>query len=483
MNLTQNEHLRVKLTSIGNDVSTLNAFVETLSPIELRELVYDWEVWARPEQLAPDDPWTIWLLMAGRGFGKTRTGAEWVIREIYSRRKHRIALVAEDAADARDVMIEGESGIVSISPPWFKPKYEPSKKRITWPNGAVASIYSDQDPEALRGPQFDGAWCDELAKYKNSKKTWSNLMFGLRLGINPQCLVTTTPRPVPIIQELSKREDVVITRGTTYDNFANLSPVFYREIVTEYEGTTLGRQELDGELINPEEAGVIRRSWFKLWPKDKPLPKLSYVIQSYDTAFTDATFDTDTQESDPTACITFGVFAGPRGPSAIILDAWGEQMGYPLLRVKMRNDFRDLIYGPEDVERHCDLVLVEKKGSGISILQDLALANVPAKSYDPTKKGDKLQRLHAVSHLVQSGLVYVPESLQKKLAGKPCAWCEPALNEICSFPLSEHDDYVDAFSQALVTLRDMKMLRVVVRGDEYEPPPRVRKPRSNPYDH
>jgi len=211
-----------------------------------------WRALARPNQLPPPgDWWQIWLLLAGRGFGKTRTLAEWVCEQVALGRARRIALVAATAADARDVLVEGESGILAVAPAWFWPIYEPSKRRLTWPNGAIATTFSAEEPDRLRGPQHDAAVCDELASWSRPE-TWDMLQFGLRLGRNPRCLVATTPRPTKLLRELLAREgrDVVVTRGSTYENRANLAPGFFNQVIRKYEGTRLGRQELDAELLD-----------------------------------------------------------------------------------------------------------------------------------------------------------------------------------------------------------------------------------------
>lgn len=186
--------------------------------------------------------------MAGRGFGKTRTGAEWV-RWVVSRKMcGRLALVARTAADVRDVVVEGESGLLAISPKWDRPKYEPSKRRITWENGAVATTFSADEPDMLRGPQFDGAWCDELAAWRY-REAWDNLQMGLRLGDHPKAVVTTTPKPVELVKELLKDDTTFITRGSTYINIGNLAPAFIKRVIKRYEGTRLGRQELHAQLL------------------------------------------------------------------------------------------------------------------------------------------------------------------------------------------------------------------------------------------
>lgn len=223
----------------------------SLTNEEATYLQYTWPFWARREQLPPqDEEWLTWLILAGRGFGKTRSGAEWVIDLVQNKNYRRLALVAEDAGDARDVMVEGESGILACSPPWFKPNYEPSKKRITWPNGARATIFSAEDPETLRGPQHDAAWLDELCKWRYQQETWDQLQFGLRLGRRPVQCITTTPRPTKLLKEIIARRTTFITKGHTYDNLDNLSPTFREAIVSRYENTRLGRQELAADILD-----------------------------------------------------------------------------------------------------------------------------------------------------------------------------------------------------------------------------------------
>lgn len=226
-----------------------------LTADEWAELSFNWNFWARDDQLLPDsmkeggDKLT-WLPLAGRGWGKTRVGAQTVIEEVTSGRSGRIALVAETAADARDVMVEGVSGILACSPPWNMPKYEPSKRRITWDNGAVAFTYNAIEPGQLRGPQFDFAWCDELAKWRYAQETWDNLQFGLRLGTRPRQIITTTPRPIALLREILADPTTHVTRGRTLDNRSNLAPSFLKQILKKYEGTRLGRQELDAEILD-----------------------------------------------------------------------------------------------------------------------------------------------------------------------------------------------------------------------------------------
>lgn len=241
---------------------------------------YDWSVHARPSQLAPPGEWRHCLIMAGRGWGKSRAGAEWVRAKVEAGEARRVALAAPTAADAREVMVEGHSGLLSVSPPWFRPHYEPSRRRLTWPNGAIATTYSADEPDRLRGPNHDLAWCDEVATWR-FPESFDQLLLGLRLGDDPRCLVTTTPKPVRLIRELIALSTTVVIRGTTYENRANLAPAFFEQIIRKYEGTRLGRQELNAELLEDNP--------FALWQRDRiealrvaGAPPLSRIVVGVD---------------------------------------------------------------------------------------------------------------------------------------------------------------------------------------------------------
>lgn len=199
------------------------------------------------------------MVLAGRGFGKTRTGAEWINAKAQTNDFKHIALVAPTAADARDVMVEGESGILATAHPKFRPHYYPSKRKLVWPNGAEAHTYSAEEPERLRGPQQDLAWCDEVASWPYPE-TMDMLDFGLRLGVNPQKLITTTPKPLRILKEILQDPHTALTKGTTFENRSNLSPVFFDKIVGKYEGTNLGRQELYADILDDVEGALWVRS-------------------------------------------------------------------------------------------------------------------------------------------------------------------------------------------------------------------------------
>lgn len=273
-------------------------FLASLTSDEAKALAYDWSFWARDKQHTPAGDWLLWILRWGRGAGKTRSGSEWIRERVESGTSGRIALVGQTPADVRDVMIEGESGILTISPPWNKPLYEPSKRRLTWPNGATALAFSGHDPEKLRGPQFDTAWLDELAAWKYPKETFDNLMLGLRIGQDPRGIITSTPKPIKLIRDLEKRDDVVVTTASTYENLDHLAPAFFNQIRSQYEGTRTGRQEIYAELMDEAEGALWRREWIKTVTSH---PDLVRIVVAIDPAAT------STEDSDETGIIAAGV--------------------------------------------------------------------------------------------------------------------------------------------------------------------------------
>lgn len=259
-----------------------------LDGLDMEQLMWDWKAWARPEQLPPPgDDWAIWLYLAGRGAGKTRSAAEWV-RDMAKRTDKgqlRFALVARTAADVRDVIVEGESGIISVSPPSERPLYEPSKRRLTWPNGNTATCFTADEPDGLRGPQFHYAWADEIAAWRQSPDaagmtSWDNLRVACRLGSSPQIICTTTPKRVPmlysLLTEAEKTGRVVVSRGSTLDNAGNLSATYLDAITGVYAGTRLAAQELFGEMLSDVEGALwtielLERSRETVFPSGTPL--------------------------------------------------------------------------------------------------------------------------------------------------------------------------------------------------------------------
>lgn len=282
--------------------------LEGFSEEDFANLEYDWRFWARPNQIEPQGDWLTWLALAGRGFGKTRLGSEWVIEGVRDKGWGRIALVAETAADARDVMVEGDSGILACSPPKDRPLYEPSKRRLTWSNGAQATLFNAVEPDQLRGPQFHAAWCDELAKWKKAQQAWDQLQFGLRLGVRPQALVTTTPRPIPLIRELIKSPDTHVTRGSTMDNAANLAPSFLAKIQERYGGTRLGRQEIEAELLEDIPGALWTLSQIDEYRVDA-VPEMQRIVVAVDPSGVDG----ENEKADEVGIIVAGLGVDGRG--------------------------------------------------------------------------------------------------------------------------------------------------------------------------
>lgn len=327
--------------------------------------------------------------------------------------------------------------------------------------------------------------------------TWDMAKFGLRLGPNPQILWTTTPKPKDLIRKLTTpKPGRVIVRGSTYDNRANLPDSFFEDM-KQYEGTQLGRQELEGELIDGEEGGIISRSWFKLWPAKSKLPHFEWIVMSLDTAFTEKTLDKRTHTADSSACTVWGVFYHEDIMQVMLLDCWSEQLGFPDLIKRTKREL-NVAYGDDDDQalikpmfgsdkpmtsgRKPDILIIEDKGSGISLRQSLEREGIDAYKYNPGR-ADKLTRLHMVSHIFAKGLAWLPES--DKYPGRPRTWVEPMLAQLCSFTGSgsiKHDDFVDSVSQCIRLLVDKNFLTAVKREkkeykDEYVP----KKPVVNPY--
>ena len=267
-------------------------------------LLYDWEFMGRDWQHPPDGPWQFWIFLAGRGAGKTRAGAEWVRLKVRTLPRYsHIGLIAPTTDSARKVMVEGESGILKCCSRYDidsegngvgRPIYEPSKRRLMWANGTIATVYTAEEPERLRGPQHSALWCDELASWPRSRlkdgatEAWDNAMFGLRIGANPQAMISTTPKPIPIVRELVKMglPRCVITRASTYANRANLASTFFSQIITKYEGTRLGRQELLGEVIEEQEGALWTRAMIDAAQTSSAPPDLTRIVVGVDPAIT-----------------------------------------------------------------------------------------------------------------------------------------------------------------------------------------------------
>ena len=269
----------------------IEAFLSELSDEAVLALPYLFEFWAMEHQMPPEGGWKTWVILGGRGAGKTRAGAEWVRGEVEGARPldpgraRRVALVGETIEQVREVMVFGDSGILACSPPDRMPKWEATRKRLVWPNGAVAQVFSAHDPDSLRGPQFDAAWVDELAKWKKGRETWDMLQFGLRLGEAPRQVVTTTPQNTAVLKEILGRGTTVLTSAPTSANKAFLAQSFLEEVTQKYGGTRLGRQELEGELLVDTEGALWTAEMIEAARVDSP-PDLDRVVVAVDPPVT-----------------------------------------------------------------------------------------------------------------------------------------------------------------------------------------------------
>ena len=288
----------------------LKEVLEQLGPKKTEELQHTWEFWARPEQLEPTGDWNIWIALAGRGWGKTRAGVEWVRHQVKSGKK-RIAAVAPTNSDIRRVMVEGESGFLNVCWKGDKtyrggklgyPNWSPTNRTLTWDNGAKVEFYSAEDPERLRGPQFHAAWADEVAAWRNQQDVWDMLQFTLRLGRKPRVMVTTTPKPTKLMRALIASPQSHITRGSTFDNIDNLAKPFLETIKKEYEGTRLGNQELYAEMLEEADGALWTTEVLDgCTVEQKDIPELNRIVVSIDPAVTSKT------ESDMTGLIVAGI--------------------------------------------------------------------------------------------------------------------------------------------------------------------------------
>ena len=469
------------------------ALLAQLSPEQRVHLDWQrrWRQTARPNQMVPTGDWTECGYLAGRGFGKTRVGAEWITRAAFEDPSgFDSCVIAPTYSDVKFTCFEGESGILSVLPPELLVEYNKSDTIIRMKNvaGGVSTIrgFTAEKPERLRGPQHCRGWFDELAAWQYDEETWDMAMFGLRLGPKPQVLWTTTPKPKEMIRKLSAPADGrIIVRGSTYDNKDNLPDSFFKTM-EQYEGTVQGRQELYGELIDPEESGIIKRSWFRLWPASRTLPRFDWIIMSLDTAYTEKSIDKK-GDPDPTACSVWGVFHHEKRSNVMLLDCWEDHLGLPDLMRRVKREM-NTAYGDDEDQalikplfgsakpitsgRKPDILLIEDKGSGISLRQMLAESGIEAYAYNPGR-ADKLTRLHIVSPIFAQKRVWLPES--DKHAGRPRTWCDPLVSQLCAFTGEgsiKHDDHVDACSQAMRLCMDKGLVKLVKDTPITAPPPK-----------
>lgn len=299
------------LRAMGED---LEALLLQLGPAKAEELAYTWPFWARPQQIAPTGDWNTWFINAGRGFGKTRAGVEWV-RGLVKKGYKRVAAIAATNSDIERVMINGESGFLSRcwsgdktdkGVPMGKPIWSPTKRLLTWENGAYVQFFSAEEPERLRGPQFEAAWCDELAAWNRDRDTWDMLQFCLRLGKHPQVCVTTTPKPTKLVRDIMKNPKTIVTYGSTFDNSANLASTYLEAVKSQYEGTRLGRQELYAEILDEASGALWTRQLLSTCEVEVDNPvefakTLARVVVSVDPAVS------SNAESDLTGIVVAGM--------------------------------------------------------------------------------------------------------------------------------------------------------------------------------
>ena len=408
-----------------------NELIAALTPAQARALVYAWPFWARANQLPPDGDWRVWLLLAGRGFGKTRTGAEMVRARAAARTAPRLALVAPTAGDARDVMVEGESGILAISPPWERPRYEPSKRRLTWPNGAIATLFSADEPERLRGPQHDAAWCDELASWRYPE-AWDMLMFGLRLGTDPRVVVTTTPRPTALLRELIADPSVVVTRGTTYENRLNLPPGFLGQIIRKYQGTRLGRQELEAEFLEDAPGALWNRGIIE-GTRARASPPLIRVVVAIDPAVS------TTDEADETGIIVAG--KDGHGHAWVLADTSGRYQPAEWARAAIS------AYRAHSADR----IVAEVNNGGDMVEATLRMIEPDVPFTAVRASRGKIARAEPVAALYEQGRVHHLGAFPQ-LEDQMCTFVADARGSIKLPSASSSPDRVDALVWALTDL-------------------------------
>jgi phage terminase large subunit-like protein len=347
-----------------------------------------WAAKARAEQLEPPGEWLVWLILAGRGWGKTRTGVEWVHGHAVMGTASRIALVAPTAADVRDVLIEGPSGFLNIASDHTRPLYEPSKRRLEWPNGATATCFSAEEPERLRGPQHDLAFCDEVAAWKYPE-AMDQLNFGLRVGIRPRKLITTTPKPTKLLKSIVADPTTFITRGSTLDNGANLAPTFMTSIMKKYAGTRLGRQEIEGELLNDTPGALFQIDWLD---RDRvtqlPWGGLQRIVIAIDPAVTSG------EDADETGIIAAGL--GYDGHGYILDDKSGRYQPHEWAAVAIQMYRR----------WQADRIIGETNNGGEMIESTIRMVdpNVSYKSVHASR--GKVVRAEPISALYEQGRVH-----------------------------------------------------------------------------
>jgi phage terminase large subunit-like protein len=403
-----------------------------LSNEEARDLEHELSWRPRPAQTPPPGNWRVWLLLAGRGFGKTRAGAEFVRAQVESGLRRHVALVAPTALDARNVMVEGESGLLNIGLASQRPIYEPSKHRLTWPNGAIATTYSADEPDRLRGPQHDLAWCDELAAWRYPA-AWDMLLFGLRLGADPRAIVTTTPRPTKLIRTLIEDPKLAVTRGATAENSANLAPAFLDQIVRRYQGTRLGRQELDGEILDDMPGSLWQRDIIEA-TRTTTLPKLVRIVIAIDPAVSTS------EDADETGIIAAGRDANGHG--YVLADASGRYAPAEWARIAIT------AYGVHLADR----IVAEINNGGDMVEATLRMVdpNVPFSAVRAAR--GKVARAEPVAALYEQGRIHHLGAFPQ-LEDQMCSFTSDFDRTTSGYSPDRVDALVWAFTELLVEPR------------------------------
>jgi len=444
-----------------------------------------WIAQAHSYQIPPDlhMDYRVFLMLAGRGAGKTRSAAEALWWWAWTHPGTMSIVLAPTSGDLKFTCYEGPSGLLACIPEALVLDYNKQDHLIKLSNGSKIRGVSADSFDRLRGINSSFCWCDELAafNYLGPNEAWDNMMLGLRIKPNekehsqPRVIVTTTPRPKDLILDLVGREgdDVVVSRASTYDNAKNLDKAFQRQLES-YKGSKLYQQEVLGEIVDLEDGKVVSRDMFNMWPADRPFPKFEYIVQSYDCAYTDKEYN------DPTAMTTWGVFKPMDGPMSVLLvDCWAEHLTFPQLKPKVIEEWR-VSYGEGRDAKRPDLILVEGKASGKSLIQELQAMHLPVREWNPGH-ADKMTRLQITASIFTTGRVWLPESSVRK--GYVKDWCEGFLSQICAFPDARHDDYVDSATQAMRLLKDMGFLDInpEPRYDDEDDYYDVKPKRVNPY--
>lgn len=468
---------------------------------------------------------TIQLWRAGRGFGKTWTLSHATWWEAWRVPGIICHYLAPTLSDVEGTIFGGPAGLRGVIPTeclyghsWEK-AHNGSLHFVRLSNNSIIRGFATTEQgNRLRGPQCHFLAGDELAAWDkppgNAEKAFDNAMLGCRLkypdGTPARAAFGTTPTPISFLKRLEKRKDVKVVVGTSYENLSNLSES-YRNTLLSKAGTLIGRQEIMAEYIDEaNDLSIFKRKWFRLWPADRKLPEFLFVLEVYDTAFSEEDYSAREQKTDPTASLVLGVFnthavfneqerrkLGIRAKHAVLLcDSWSERLGFPELLDKARAQHR-MRWGPPGKGKASDLVLIEQKASGISLRQALIQYGVPTWPYNPGRE-NKTMRAHSVSPIVQQQTMWIPESGIEARKGLPRDWVEPFLDQVCAFAgpdSTEHDDYVDCLTSGLSYLRDKGMLiatpeqqyldyeerREAERDEAERIAVRTRPKRGNPY--